>query len=188
MLPAGGANGRAALNSALAAMDIKKAVRMLKNANARTINGDYVCIIHPDVEFDLSNDEAFIEAHKYAKPENLFNGEIGKLYGARVVVSSNAKVFEDADELNMPAAKEGFMKAEGNESKAAVYATLVLGADAYGEIELSGGNLKHIFKNFGSGGVSDPLEQRATSGIKFWQAAVILNDDYMVRIESLATA
>lgn len=188
VLHAGGANGRASLNSALTAMDIKKAVRMLKNANTRTINGDYICIVHPDVEFDLSNDEAFIEAHKYANPENLYNGEIGKLYGARVIVSTNAKVFEDANELNMPAAKAGFMTSQGDESKAAVYATLVLGADAYGEIELTGGNLKHIFKNFGSGGVSDPLEQRATSGIKFWQAAVILNDDYLVRIESLATA
>lgn len=187
VLYAGGVSGRASLNAKLTAADIKNAVRKLKRKNAKTINGSYVCIISPDISHDLTNDEAWIDVHKYASPEEIFNGEIGKLYGVRFVETTNAKIFESSSDINLPSAKDGFMAAAGASGKAAVFATIVLGADAYGEIELAGGNLKHIFKNFGSGGVSDPLEQRATSGIKFWQSAVRLSEEYMVRIESLAT-
>ena len=38
-----------------------------------------------------------------------------------------------------------------------VYATLVLGEDAYGVTELTGGGLEHIVKQLGSGGTTDPL-------------------------------
>lgn len=168
---AGGASGTSAANlKTIAASDIKMAVRMLKRMNAPKIDGSYVAIIHPDVAHDLTNDEAWIDAHQYASPEEIFNGEIGKLYGVRFVETSEAKI----------------KKAAGTGS-ADVYCTMVIGDNAYGSIDLSGGNLKHIFKNFGSGGTSDPLDQRATTGWKAWQTAVRLVEENMVRIESLVT-
>lgn len=55
----------------------------------------------------------------------------------------------------------------------------ILGADAYGIVNLAGGNAKSIRKPFGSGGTADPLDQRATVGWKNWQVVKILNDAFM---------
>jgi len=68
-----------------------------------------------------------------------------------------------------------------------VYSTLFLGDDAYGTTKVTGGGLQHIVKPLGSGGSSDPLDQRATVGWKALKTAKILVQQYMVRLESTAT-
>ncbi len=68
-----------------------------------------------------------------------------------------------------------------------VYSTLVMGANAYGVTEVTGGGLEHIVKQVGSGGTADPLNQRATAGWKGTKAAELLVDNYIVRIESSST-
>ena len=68
-----------------------------------------------------------------------------------------------------------------------VYSTLVLGANAYGVTEVTGGGLEHIVKQLGSGGTADPLNQRATAGWKGTKVCELLVDNYMVRIESLSS-
>lgn len=182
VLYASGAAGRVAVSEGLKVADIKRAVSILEAANAKKIDGSYVGIIHPYVKFDLTSDPAWVDVHKYSATKEIFEGEIGELYGVRFAVSSEAKVFEHQGGLF-----NGFM---GNEDggNVHIYSTMILGKDAYGCIEHENGNLKHIFKSFGSGGTSDPLDQRSTAGWKAYQTAVRLNEDNMVRIESLATA
>ncbi|MEW6096558.1 MAG: N4-gp56 family major capsid protein, partial [bacterium] len=68
-----------------------------------------------------------------------------------------------------------------------VYATLIFGTDAYGVTEIRGNGVKTIIKDFGSSGTADPLEQRATAAWKAWYVAEILNDAFMVRVESGAS-
>ena len=68
-----------------------------------------------------------------------------------------------------------------------VYSTLFIADDAYGTTAVSGGGLQHIVKPLGSGGSSDPLDQRATVGWKAFKTAKILVEQYMVRVESTAT-
>ena len=68
-----------------------------------------------------------------------------------------------------------------------VYSTLVMGANAYGVTEVTGGGLEHIVKQMGSGGTADPLNQRSTAGWKGTKAAELLVDNYLVRIESAST-
>ena len=68
-----------------------------------------------------------------------------------------------------------------------VYSTLIIADDAYGTTKVSGGGLEHIVKPLGSGGSSDPLNQRATVGWKATKTAKILVQQYLVRIESTAT-
>jgi len=68
-----------------------------------------------------------------------------------------------------------------------VYATIVLGENAYGVTELAGGGLQHIVKQLGSGGTADPLDQRATVGWKATKAAVRLMEPFMVRIETASS-
>lgn len=69
-----------------------------------------------------------------------------------------------------------------------VYSTLVIGEGAYGVTDISGGGLQTIIKQKGSGGTADPLDQRATIGWKAVKTAEILVNEYMVRIETGATA
>lgn len=53
-----------------------------------------VGIVHPQVAYDLRRSEGWMEAHKYAAPEQIFNGEIGKLHGIRFIESPDAKIFK----------------------------------------------------------------------------------------------
>lgn len=68
-----------------------------------------------------------------------------------------------------------------------VYSTLILGDDAYGITELTGGGLEHIVKQLGSSGTADPLNQRATAGWKATKVAERLVEAYMVRVETAST-
>lgn len=72
-----------------------------------------------------------------------------------------------------------------------VYSTLIYGENAIGSIELGGNgrNVETIIKPVGSSGAADPLNQRATIGWKVKGfCTVILQDDFIIRLESGATA
>ena len=145
---------------------INQAVAMLQTQNADPIGDSYVAIVHPHTSYDLRKDPAWVDAHKYAAPEEIFNGEIGKINNVRFVVSSEAKIWAGTG------CPEGL----------AVYSTLVLGAHAYATTELEGGGMQHIVKQLGYG--DDPLNQRASVGWKATKTAERLSEPYMVRIES----
>ena len=166
---AGGVSSRSSItaDSKLTTLVVKQAVRLLKSMNAPKINGEYVAIVHPDVAYDLMNDSEWVEANKYAGSTKIFEGEIGKIGGARFIETTEAKIFY----------QEGA-------SNASVYSTLFLGSNAYGVTEIEGGGLKTIIKQLGSAGTSDPLEQRATAGWKATKVAERLVEEYMVRVES----
>ena len=157
-----GLDGTSQLTSKL----IMKAATQLKAMNADPIGESYVAIIHPYVSYDLRNDPAWIDVHKYAQPDEIYNGEIGKLHGVRFVETSEAKIW----------------KGTGCPAGLAVFATLILGAHAYGTTEIEGGGLEHIVKQLGYG--DDPLNQRASVGWKAHKTAERLVEQYMVRIES----
>lgn len=76
---------------------VQQIVAKLRANNAPTINGDYVAIIHPYVAYDLMRDPEWIDAHKYAQPENLYEGEIGKIGGVRFVQTTEAKIYAGAN-------------------------------------------------------------------------------------------
>lgn len=139
---------------------VKKIAAQLKRVNAPKIDGYYVAIIHPDVALDLQNDPEWIEAHKYTTPDNIYEGELGKMGGVRFVESSEAKVYEGG-----------------------VYGCIFLGANAYGVTEIEGGGLRTIIKQLGSSGVADALDQRASIGWKAIKTAEILLDAYLIRVE-----
>ena len=155
---------------------IKRGVRNLKRHNAPKINGYYVAIIHPDVSYDLTSDPAWIEVHKYSNTEEIYEGEIGRIAGVRFVETTEAKIFTTENTNNDAGA-------DGRD----VYSTLLIGANAYGVTEITGGGLQTFVKQLGSAGAADPLNQRATVGWKATAAAVILVDSNMLRIETTST-
>lgn len=79
----------------------------------------------------------------------------------------------------------------GGASGAPVYSTLIYAPNSYGSVELGGNgrNFEIIINPPGSSGALDPLKQRGTIAWKVKGfCAVILQDDFIVRIESGATA
>lgn len=140
---------------------VQQVVAKLKGQNAPTINGKYVGIIHPYVAYSLMRDPEWIDAHKYAQPDNLFTGEIGEIAGVRFVETTEAKVYQGG-----------------------VFGTLIMGANAYGVTEITGGGLQTIIKQKGSAGTADPLDQRSSIGWKAIKTAELLIPNYLVRVES----
>ena len=140
---------------------LQQVVAKLRAQNAPTIGGKYVAIIHPYVAYDLMRDPEWIDAHKYANPTNLYEGEIGEIAGIRFVQTSEAKIYDNG-----------------------VFGTLVLGEGAYGITEINGGGLQTIVKQKGSAGTADPLDQRSSVGWKGIKTAKILIENYIVRVES----
>ena len=84
-------------NCRLTADLIFRAAAQLKGMNADPIDDKYVAIIHPYVAYDLMRSEEWIDAHKYATPENIYAGEIGRIAGVRFVESTEAKIFRGAN-------------------------------------------------------------------------------------------
>ena len=92
-----GGNASAADNNYLTVDCIRRAVRALKNANCRRIDGAFPVIIHPDVAYDLMNDPKWLAPHQYVDTEHMYEGEIGKIEGCRFVESTEAKIFHAED-------------------------------------------------------------------------------------------
>lgn len=149
---------------------VKRVASYLKAVNAPKIDGHYVAIAHPYALYDLMSDPKWEDAHKYANPEAIYEGEIGRIAGVRFVETSEAQIYKGTED-DCP-------------TGLAVYGTLFLAANAYGVTEITGGGLQTIVKQLGSAGTADPLNQRSTVGWKAIKTAEILMEMYMVRVES----
>lgn len=172
---AGSATTRAGLESAttknLTADDIKKIVRKLKNANAkRFADGYYHMQVDPDIAYDLMSDSAWVDVSKYAKPEQMVKGELGKMHGMKFFETTNLETVDSSSE----------------NTKIDVHIAYAYGKDSYACIDLEGGAGKPeiIVKENGSAGTSDPLNQRATAGWKACFTAVITQPLALVRVET----
>lgn len=129
------------------------------NQNGVGGRGKYVLIVDPTVKMQLVNDTKFVNAASYSAVTRLFNNEVGEWFGTRVIESN----------LMTPVA-----------STATVHQSLLLGQNAYAVSDLQA--LSTFVE--GPGGVADPLHQKRTLGWKAAFAATILNNNFMVRIES----
>lgn len=138
--------------------------------NTWPVAASYWCLIHTDMEDDLYRNftigSEFTPVERYASVGGIMENEVGKYRNLRFVTSTNTKVFTG----------------EGSGS-ADVYVALVFGRNAYGVVPLQRGSGRTIIQR--AGGNTDPLEQRNTVGWKSAGCAIILNDAWMYRIETL---
>ncbi len=175
------ARGSLLAEDVIEARDIRIAVTMLRNANAKYLTEfvspdagyattpcapSFVGIVHPNVVSTLEAMTGWQGVEKYANMGNVFPYEVGKIGRVRFIESTQAIVFEG----------------EGD-SEGDVYGTLIFAQDAYGITSINGNSMKTIIKALGSGGSSDPLDQRGSIGWKANVVAKILNQSWMVRIE-----
>ena len=150
---------------------VAKAVTKLKKDRVPTINGKYYAVIHPSVAYDIRKSDAWIEAHKYASPEEIFNGEIGELHNCRFIENVFAPILG------------GDYK---NKAGSVTYATYFFGKDAFGIIDPEGGALEMIVKDKSQ--VGGPLDQYSTIGYKFeTNGATILYPERLLRVMSCSS-
>ncbi len=91
---AGEANSRAELTDVLTVKDVRRAVTSLKRNKVQPADGtDYIAFIHPDVVYNIWNDEEWRQPHTYADTKQLYDGEIGRLFGVRFIEDPDAYVF-----------------------------------------------------------------------------------------------
>jgi len=165
----GGNSARTQLDATdvMTASLLNKASAKLENWYAPKIDGFYVAFIHAYQLYDLRNESGagnWLEVNKYARPEQIFKGEIGMLNGIRVILAPFIQTFA---------------------STVTVYPALVVGAGAYGVAEFQ------TLRSYVTAAVSsdsDPLAQRRKVGSKIAFAAKRLQENAMIRIETGATA
>ena len=151
---------------------VKKAVTIMKKNKVPKIGGYYVAVVHPSVSEDLRNCQGFEEAIKYAAPENLLNGEIGRYAGVRFIENPDAPV----------------LKGETYQNAAAgcTYASYFFGKDAFGVIDPEGGALEMIMKDQKE--IGGPLEQFSTIGYKLETNGVtLLYTERVLRVMSCSS-
>jgi len=187
--------GRDQVNTKLDLALQRKVTRSLKRQNARKITNvvrstpefgtqavapAYVALCHPDLENDIRSMAGFVPVEQYGQITP-YEAEIGKVEDVRYIASTIFEPWADAG------GDAGTMLSSGG-AKADVYPVLFLARDAYGIVALKGENAVIPLVVNPKPSDSDPLAQRGHVGWKAMQAAVILNDAWMVRAEVAATA
>ena len=157
--------------SALTPDMVAKAVTKMKKDRVPTIDGKYYAVIHPSVAYDLRKSEAWVEAHKYAQPGEIYNGEIGELHGCRFI-----------ENVFAPVLKGEYV----NKAGTATYATYFFGKDAFGIIDPEGGALEMIIHDKSE--IGGPLNQFSTIGYKLeTNGATILYPERVLRVMSASS-
>jgi N4-gp56 family major capsid protein len=81
----------AAGNAYLTPHAVKDAVETLASKNVPRLGETYVCFVHPHQSRRLRDTPEFIEVTKYAAPGNFMLGEIGRLYDAVFIETTQVK-------------------------------------------------------------------------------------------------
>lgn len=178
-----------AATNTIAGGDITKAWATLTNVNAlpfEFLGGRYAVIISAFGWEDLLNSSDFRNAAQEAKPRSdehpFFSGQVFDFMGCRFFITSQA-----------------YKETDGGASSVDAYVTMVIGKGAFGiagigdewiRMEMGmGGTGKRVMPvnlinhQLGTGGPSDPLNQRASIGWTGFQQEKELDSTLMVRIE-----
>lgn len=192
---ANGVASRTLVAAKLTAVELDKASRFLKGQNASfmkeglsssqnvgtgAVRKAFIGVVHPDVEYDLESIAGYRSVTDYGSMDGVMEDEIGAYKNIRFISSTNAKIFPGAGAAGTTVLKN-------NGTNFDVYATLIFGADSYAVIPLAGAGMMTEVKPLGSAGTADPLNQRSTVGWKATTTTRILNDAFMVRIETGAS-
>jgi N4-gp56 family major capsid protein len=173
---AGGVASRATLTSTsyLTFADIFKSLATLRSNGAYEFDdGNFVLVVDPKVELDLLQDTTFQNVVYRQQPNNpkqneLYKGSIAT-FGGITLVRSNQLISDVVNNTGVGGTLTAHM-------------SFVFGQNAYAVTNLQ--NMQTYTQ--GPGSVSDPLEQKMTVGWKLGFKAVILNQSFMCRLESVS--
>jgi len=171
------------LNSATTAADatmtasaVLDSMTRLKRNRAPMINGGYVLATDPRVTRDLMRDSDWLNASNYGnKGTPFYKGEVGSIYGCRVVTQTNSFVSTGsataADEFIYQASAAGGGLAVSKD----IIASFFFGNESFGIPALTGDDpLSPKVVITDTPDKSDPLNQLVTVGVKLYFAALRL--------------
>jgi N4-gp56 family major capsid protein len=181
--------------------DLKKIYRQFKRSRAREIGKiikpsaqistmpvapAYFVIGHTDCDADIRAISGFLPAEQYSDPSKALPGEIGKVDQFRFVLTPMVEPW-----LNCGASGTTYLvngDVAGSAANCDVYPLIVLAADAYSIVPLQGANAVTPIVINPKPGSGDPLGQRGFVAWKTYQGSVILNHQWIARLEVAATA
>lgn len=196
VLRAGGALTRGAIVDVADRDLFRSAVRILMGQHAKTlaatikagpnigtnpIAAAFIAVCHSDLLPDLERLVGWKGVQEYASTQGLITGEAGSVGQVRFVFDNNLTPWADAGGA---AGVNSVLSTSG--AQADIYPILIFGKDAYGVVELAGKNAVQTYVNNPKPSDSDPLAQRGTVGWKGYTTTVILQDLWMLRIETCA--
>ncbi len=173
-----------AVTRSLKANRAKKITSMIggsPNYSTEPVDAAFIGFAHTDLEADIRDIPGFVPVEKYGTMKAL-PYEIGKIEDVRYVLSPVLDAFADAG-----GAAGSMVSTTG--TNADVYPIVIVGKEAYGLIPLKGAGAitpKVLNPNTPRGG--DPLGQRGSVGWKAYYVAKVLNETWMARVETAATA
>jgi N4-gp56 family major capsid protein len=136
-----------------------------------------------NLAFDLRHIDGFVLASEYANSTGLVAGEFGAdKNGIRFLSSPNG--YKTTGASGTTAAGTNVKNTGGYVD---VYSLFVCGQHAVASIDLAGSNGGTIRKGVGTSGVSDPLNQRATTGWKKYYQDVVLNQNFFAQLKACAS-
>ena len=164
---------RADVDAIAVAADIRKAAVKLRSLNAIPFgDGSFRALADPFVTGDLMAETggtsgSWVDSNRYATPEDIKRGTVGKLHGVSFVESTQTPIF-----------------AAAGQASADVYATHILGQGSYGA-----GTVEDITPVFVDGSdKADALNRTTLIGYRLDMGATALQAGAYVRFESAATA
>jgi len=165
-----------AANTTMTASAVLDSMTRLKRNRAPMINGGYVLATDPRVIRDLMRDSDWLNASNYGnKGQPFYKGEVGSIYGCRVVSQTNSFVSTGSstasDEFVYQASSAGGGLAVSKD----IIASLFLGNEAFGIPALTGDDpLSPKIVITDTPDKSDPLNQLITVGVKLYFATLRL--------------
>ena len=165
-----------AANATMTASAVLDSMTRLKRNRAPMINGGYVLATDPRVSRDLMRDTDWLNASNYGnKGTPFYKGEVGSIYGCRVVTQTNSFVSTGSgtagDEFVYQATPVGGGLTAGKD----IIASFFLGNEAFGIPALTGDDpLSPKIVITDTPDKSDPLNQLVTVGVKLYFAALRL--------------
>jgi N4-gp56 family major capsid protein len=165
-----------AANTTMTASAVLDSMTRLKRNRAPMINGGYVLATDPRVTRDLMRDTDWLNASNYGnKGTPFYKGEVGSIYGCRVVTQTNSFVSTGSstagDEFVYQASAAGGGLAVSKD----IIASFFLGNEAFGIPALTGDDpLSPKVVITDTPDKSDPLNQLVTVGVKLYFAALRL--------------
>lgn len=165
-----------AANTTMTASAVLDSMTRLKRNRAPLINGSYVLATDPRVARDLMRDSDWLNASNYGnKGQPFYKGEVGSIYGCRVVTQTNSFVSTGsgtaADEFVYQASAAGGGLAVSKD----IIASFFFGNEAFGIPALTGDDpLSPKIVITDTPDKSDPLNQLVTVGVKLYFATLRL--------------
>lgn len=186
-------SARSSVNTAMTLNDQRGTTRALKaqkakklrsilgaspNYATKAIEASYIAVAHTDTEADIRNLAGFVPTAEYGQRSPVAAEEIGAVEDVRYVLSPELTAFADAG-----GTKGSMVSTSG--TSADVYPIIYIGRESYGLVPLKGKRaITPMVLNPGTPSKSDPLGQRGFVSWKMYFAALMLNENWILRLET----